>query len=73
MLAYSDGYFLFYTYWATALHEIARRAMNGSASTACRNYRLFLFFNVVTISSEKQQSGFELEIARNFKLQTEQI
>ena len=53
MFTYSGNYFLFYTYWATALHEIARRAMNGSASTACRNYRLFLFFNVVTISSEK--------------------
>lgn len=23
--------FLFWTYWAPALHEIARRAMNGSA------------------------------------------
>ena len=31
MFTYSGNYFLFYTYWATALHKIARRAMNGSA------------------------------------------
>nr|DAY30964.1 MAG TPA: hypothetical protein [Caudoviricetes sp.] len=45
----------------------------GSAYTACRNYRLFLFFNVVTISSEMKRSGIELEVARNYKLRAEQI
>ena len=36
MFTYSGNYFLFYTYWATALHEIARKGYEwlGAASIA---------------------------------------
>ena len=35
MFTYSDNCFLFYVYTATAVHEIARRAMNGARLFLC--------------------------------------
>ena len=58
MLAYSDNYFLFYIYYMTAVHEIARRAMNGARLFLILRHKLLVIYHCIiykfdTIDIEK--------------------